>query len=81
MLESSQRKGGAWSIDLYQSSDWDTGNVLSDEVKTHFQDGDFYGGKKRVDSEQAKEDEVGNESEDDLDELRRPERWKAVYVP
>ena len=65
----------------YQSSDGDTGNVLSDEVKTDSQDEDFYGGKKRVDNEQAKEDDAGNKSEDNLGEVRRPGLWKTGCVP
>ena len=54
-----------------KDADSDTSNVLSNEVNTYSRGEDFLG-KKRVDLEQEKEDDGGNENEDNLNEVRRP---------
>ena len=61
-----------------KDADSDTGNVLPNQVNTYSRGEDFLGGKKRVDLEQAKEDDGGNENEDNVNEVRRP--LKGTHV-
>jgi len=64
-----------------KDADKDTDDILSNDVQTHSEDEDCHGSSKSLDIEQTTEGEGRNESENDLNEVRRSKLWKVPCIP